>query len=347
MRARRRRRCYPGATSDSAIDALIRDWRPAFPNEGPQDLDDAASAAAEWERKYGDIPRRLNDSRDLLIYLADCLVTLGLEPDIREGMKSSRISGSGPPRLTRGPRRRTPGCSADERRCSLPASLSAEGRPSSHMARPMSRRLDRARRPIAKSLRDRTTTSLTGEHPMQSHVRPARTRRTRSSRLAPTTATRGTAVPKGKGKLHAVAMLAAIASMPDAGRVGLDIAPALEATRRPAKTPTKSTRYSHREEAHPDGPSEIERGNITLVDDRAAVALRAAIDDAIHGVAVRFSLSYSVEARRRRRRRLRLSDSPDREGRPTGHGHGPLIRIVRAGRASSPGPHPTLPAHTP
>src|SRR5437764_336506 len=43
-----------------------------------------------------------------------------------------------------------------------------------------------------------------------------------------------------------------------------------------------------------EGPSQLERGNITALDARAARALRAAIDDAIHDVALRFNLAYSV-----------------------------------------------------
>jgi hypothetical protein len=42
------------------------------------------------------------------------------------------------------------------------------------------------------------------------------------------------------------------------------------------------------------GPSQIERGDITRLDPRTAVALRAAIDGAIYDVAQRFNLAYAV-----------------------------------------------------
>src|SRR5262249_10221195 len=52
--------------------------------------------------------------------------------------------------------------------------------------------------------------------------------------------------------------------------------------------------YSHKEEAHPDGPSQIERGDIVEMDARAAKALRFALDDAVRGIALRFNLDYRV-----------------------------------------------------
>jgi hypothetical protein len=53
--------------------------------------------------------------------------------------------------------------------------------------------------------------------------------------------------------------------------------------------------YTHAVEANPDGPSDIERGNIATMGERQAVALRAALDDAMHSIARRFNLAYAVE----------------------------------------------------
>lgn len=60
---------------------------------------------------------------------------------------------------------------------------------------------------------------------------------------------------------------------------------------RPSTTPEG---YSHKEECNPDGPSQIERGDIREMDLRTVIGLRAAIDDAIFKVAERFGLRYNV-----------------------------------------------------
>lgn len=69
-------------TLTPGIEAVIGTGRPAFPGE-VQDPADAASAAAEWERRYGEPTPRIRDGRDLLLAVADFLATLGLEPDVR------------------------------------------------------------------------------------------------------------------------------------------------------------------------------------------------------------------------------------------------------------------------
>ena len=66
------------------IEAIIGTTRVAFPGE-VQDPDDAASAAAEWDRKFGDHPRPILDARDLLISIGHHLASLTLEIDLRAG----------------------------------------------------------------------------------------------------------------------------------------------------------------------------------------------------------------------------------------------------------------------
>jgi hypothetical protein len=61
---------------------------------------------------------------------------------------------------------------------------------------------------------------------------------------------------------------------------------------KPAKT---KPAYSHKEECNPDGPSQLEKGNVETMDLRTARALRSAIDDAMHDIAGRFNLEYVVQ----------------------------------------------------
>lgn len=55
-----------------------------------------------------------------------------------------------------------------------------------------------------------------------------------------------------------------------------------------------SRRHAHKELVNIDGPSQIERGDISSIDLREVVALRAAIDDALNDIATRFNLKYRV-----------------------------------------------------
>lgn len=50
----------------------------------------------------------------------------------------------------------------------------------------------------------------------------------------------------------------------------------------------------HQERCNPDGPSQLEQGDVRGMDLRTVVGLRAALDDAIFAVAQRFNLKYQV-----------------------------------------------------
>jgi hypothetical protein len=94
---------------------------------------------------------------------------------------------------------------------------------------------------------------------------------------------------------NAAAMVRAIETMPDAGR--LDVGPALEAmdkATKAAKPAGEAKGYAHEEECNPDGASQLERGDVTEMGLRIAVGLRAAIDDAIDGLAKGFNLEDRV-----------------------------------------------------
>ena len=58
--------------------------------------------------------------------------------------------------------------------------------------------------------------------------------------------------------------------------------------------PTQVAPFAHKEVVNLDGPSGIELGDITALGEREAIALRAAIDDAIHKIASRFNVRYEV-----------------------------------------------------
>ncbi len=57
---------------------------------------------------------------------------------------------------------------------------------------------------------------------------------------------------------------------------------------------TAKYHHSHHELCNPDGPSQLETGNVVAMDLRTAIGLRAAIDDAVYKIAQRFGLKYQV-----------------------------------------------------